>query len=329
LPGRGDHGDRFSRADLRFAGPVGVDLDQRVADAEQRLGIDLPVVADEGEAPAARVPGGPADPGAPQPPLRGGQRAVEAGKDAWRIELPLTLGQAERIEQAAVSPDLLRIEGTAVQTVLMPAGDSLPSSRIDGVTESSEEEEFEGEEIVNGSIGAAWIVEEPGCEHTREGCAVTEVKSHWSHPEWDGYGGGEDNEHGDLSMTACNGEFTEICEGAFGGIFAAKEINAISPYPEGTAFFNVAEGASGVTPEMEIAAHYNEHEGGSPTVACRIPEYAYVPTPVTDGPEPTISCSQTGEGEGEEDEESEGVAYDYYMVTTIWPSGSNPPSPGP
>lgn len=250
---------------------------------------------------------------------------------SWMVQLPLRLGQAGRIERAAVNPSQLTIDGTAIQTVLPRVGGPLPGSRIKGVTAASGAE-FEAQEKVNGSVRAYYVVEETGCEHTKKGCPTVAAPGTWSNPTWDEYENGEDNVHGDLSMASCNGGWSGVCEGISGGLFAATEINVFSPYPEGTAYFNVSEGSNGITPNTEIAAHYNEHETSSPPTACHIAAYAYTPTFVPDGPEPTIFCSQTEiegnepeEEEAEEGDEGEGTAFDSYVVTTVWPVGSNPP----
>jgi hypothetical protein len=248
-------------------------------------------------------------------------------KGSWKVQLPLSVGQANRIEAAATSPGQLKVRGTAVQTVMPHEGRALPLSRISGVT-TARPEEFEAEETVNGSVGAYYVVEESGCESTQEGCPIVPDPGRWSNPEWDGYENGEDNVHGDLSMVSCNGGWGGGCEGATGGIFSATEVDAISPDPQGTAYFNVAEGPNGITPEMEIAAGYNEHETSSPPTSCSIPEHTYFARGGSKGPVPTITCSQTIEENGEEEEEDVDVAYDGYVVTTVWPAGSNPPSPG-
>lgn len=240
-------------------------------------------------------------------------------KGSWELQLPLSVGQAGQIEAATTNPGRLKVSGTAIQTVLPQAGGALPVSRISGVT-ADREEEFEGEQIVNGSVGAYYIVEESGCEHTKIGCAIAPDPGTWSNPSWDGYENGEDNVHGDLSMTSCNGGWSGECEGVSGGLFVAKQIDILSPFPQGTAFFNLSEGPEGITPSMEIAAGYDERETGSLATSCHIAAYAYTPTPVSDGPVPTVSCSQTIE--------EEEIAYDGYVVTTVWPVGSNPPSPG-
>jgi len=245
---------------------------------------------------------------------------------SWKIELPLSRGQAERIEKAATDPSELEVHGTAIQTVLPPAGGPLPLSRISGVTGASDAE-FEGQEIVNGTVEAYYVVEKPECEHSQGGCVATPAPGTWTNPSWAGYEHGEDNEHGDLSMTSCNGGWSGACEGIFGGIFAAKEVDSISADPEGTAYFNLSEGTNGITPWMEIAAGYNEHDHSAPPISCGIANSAYVPTHVADGPVPTVFCSRTIEEGENEEEEVPSIAYDSYVVTTVWPSGSTPPSP--
>jgi hypothetical protein len=262
-------------------------------------------------------------------------------KGRWDLELPLRRGQAAQIRRAANVPDQLRVDGTAKQTVLPAGAEPLRPSRISGVAATAGAQ-FEGQEKVNGSVTAYYIVQKPECEHTREGCQSLRAEGTWSHPTWkeqrpEGenvtFENGEDNLHGDLSLTGCNGGWSGVCEGFFGGLFAATEINSISPYPEGTAFFNVSRPSSEITPEIEIAAEYNEHEPSAPPTGCRIAGYAYGSWKYAfHGPQPTCFSQQTevesnqGEEESEGDD-GEGTAFDSYVVTTVWPADSEPPSP--
>ncbi len=259
----------------------------------------------------------------------------------WDLELPLPRAQADRIERAANVPGQLRVDGTAIQTVLPVGGEPLRPSRISGVAATAGDQ-LEGQEKVNGSITAYYIVQKPECEGAPEGCQSSRAEGTWSHPTWkeqrpEGenvtFENGEDNLHGDLSLTGCNGGWSGICEGFSGGLFAAVEINSISPYPEGTAFFNISRPSSEITPEIEVAAEYNEHEPSAPPTGCRIAGYAYGSWKYFfHGPQPVCFSQQTevesnqGEEESEGDD-GEGTAFDSYVVSTVWPAGSEPPTP--
>lgn len=251
---------------------------------------------------------------------------------SWRVELPLRRVQAERIERAARVPSQLRVNGTAVQTIL-PHGDRpLPSSRITGVAAAAPPQ-FEGQEKVNGSVSADYVIEEEKCEHSQHGCPASRAEGTWSNPTWREdeieFENGEDPSHGDLAMTSCNGGWSGVCEGIAGGIFAAVEVNSISAYPEGTAFFNLSRAHDESTPEIEVAAEYNEHDHSEPPTGCRVVGYSYGIAHFLKGPEPTCFSQRTVEANGEEGEgegdEGEGTAYDSYVVSTVWPAGSNPP----
>jgi len=253
---------------------------------------------------------------------------------SWRLELRLRRGQAGRIQRAANVPSQLRVNGTATQTILPRAGGPLPAAQISGVAATSRNG-FEGQEKVNGSVSAVYVIQEAQCEHTQSGCQASRAEGSWSNPTWREdeieFDNGEGAAHGDLALTSCNGGWSGVCEGISGGIFAAVEVDSISAYPEGTAFFNVSRAHDESTPETEVAAEYNEHDHSEPPTGCRVVGYSYGIAHFLKGPEPTCFSQRTveanGEEEGEEGEndDGEGTAYDSYVVSTVWPAGSNPP----